>query len=163
MTVQELADLLIANPERKVTIKGVEKKIIGFAEFASINYGEDEPYFKITFHDHTSLCLIPTQETILYSHEPSKHFTEIPDEDIEHKKEIEFRGKTYKLDNPGDYQYVLRLIVGDWTTIEGEAKFSDYVPVDGSNELLSLGWITMTKKRADVYAKGLDISEIKVA
>ncbi len=37
--------------------------------------------------------------------------------------------------------------------IEGEVRFSDYFPVNGEKEFLSLGWIMKTGKRADVNPK----------
>jgi hypothetical protein len=63
---------------------------------------------------------------------------------------------------PDIRENVIRLIKGDYSSIEGEVKFSDYVPKDGSNELLSLGWIVRTGERADINPKGIDLSEIKL-
>lgn len=161
MTIQEIIDSLITNPNQKVSIKGKLKDIVGFAEFRSINLPEDN-YFKMTFEDHSALCIIPGQNLMLYTEEPPTPFTEIADEDIGNKKELEFHGKKYILDNPHDYQYVVRLIKGDYNSIEGEVKFSDYVPEDGASELLSLGWIVRTGERADVNPKELKINDVEI-
>lgn len=160
MSVQEITDSLITNPNQKVSIKGNSKEIIGFAEFRSINLPEDN-YFKMTFEDHSALCIIPGQNLMLYTQDSPTTFTEITDEDIGNKKELMFRGKKYLLDNAHDYQYVVRLIKGDHASIEGEVKFSDYVPEDGASELLSLGWVVRTGERADVNTKELKVNEIQ--
>jgi hypothetical protein len=108
------------------------------------------------------LFIVPNDNLILYTDETPAAFSEIRDEEIGNKQELSFRGKEYTLDNINDYQYVIRLIKGDYSSIEGEVKFSDYVPKDGSNELLSLGWIVRTGERADINPKGIDLSEIKL-
>jgi len=159
MSVKEIIDSLVANPSLKVSIRGKSKKIEGFAEFRTINLGDDG-YYKVTFDDHSFLFIVPSQDLILYTEDRPTRFQEISDEEIGNKKELTFRGKTYILDNPHDYQYVIRLIKGDYTSIEGEVKFSDYIPVDGSNELLSLGWIVRTSERADVNPREIQMEDI---
>jgi hypothetical protein len=159
MKIQKLIDFLLLNPKGEITLQGKKKKIIGFAEFKTINLGEDN-YFKIIFDDHSFLFIVPNQDLAMFTDEAPVPYKEIADEDIGVKKELQFRGKKYILDNANDYQYVIRLIVGDWSSIEGEVKFSDYVPEDGSNELLSLGWIVRTGERADVNPKTIDSNEI---
>jgi hypothetical protein len=161
MALQELIDNLIQDPNKKITINGETKSIAGFAEFKSANI-PDESYFKLSFNDHSVLVIIPSQNALFFSNEAPIEFKEIADEEIGVKKELTFRGKNYILDNANDYQYVIRLIKGDWKVIEGEVKFSDYVPSDGSDELLSLGWIVKTGKRADVNPKGISIQDISI-
>jgi hypothetical protein len=159
--VQELIEILIKDPTKVISIKGQKKKIVGFAQFKTVNMGDDG-YFKIVFDDHSFLLLIPSQNILMFTDEGTPHYIEIKDEEIGIKKELMFRGKKYVLDNANDYQYVIRLIVGDWKTIEGEVKFSDYVPEADSSELLSLGWIVKTGKRADVNPKEISIQDISV-
>jgi hypothetical protein len=161
MTIRELIDALVANPNQRVTVKGVSKNIVGFAEFKTVNLA-DNGYFKVIFDDHSFLFIVPNDNLILYTDETPAAFSEIRDEEIGNKQELSFRGKEYTLDNINDYQYVIRLIKGEYSSIEGEVKFSDYVPKDGSNELLSLGWIVRTGERADINPKGIDLSEIKL-
>ncbi len=161
MSAQELLDQLIQDPTRKISIQGKVRSIVGFAEFKTINLGE-ESYYKIIFDDHSFLFIVPSQDLLLFTSDAPAHFAEIPDEDIGIKQNIASRGKDYILENAHDYQYVVRLIVGDWKSIEGEVKFSDYVPADGASELLSLGWITRTGERADVNPKHIDITDISI-
>ncbi len=161
MSVQKLLKSLINNPANTVSIKGKSKKIIGFAEFKTINLGDDG-YYKIIFDDHSFLFIVPSQNMLFFTEESPKAYSEIADKDIGTKKEIVFRNKKYILDNPHDYQYVIRLIVGNWKDIEGEVKFSDYVPKDGTNEILSLGWIVRTGARGDINPKELDIKDIEL-
>lgn len=161
MTIQELIDSLINNPEQKVIIKGKTKEIIGFAEFRTINLGEDG-YFKIIFDDHSFLFIVPGDDLLFYTDEAPTAFSQISDDEIGNVEELTFRGTKYRLDNAHDYQYVVRLIKGDYQSIEGEVKFSDYIPLDNSNEILSLGWIVRTGERADVNPKVVDISDIKL-
>ena len=160
MTIKELIDQLISSPNQIIPIKNTPKQIIGFSEFKTINYG-DESYFKITFEDHSSLCLIPSQNQVLYSDQPPTKF-DIADEEVGKKDQIIFQNKKYLLDNKDDYQYVVRLIKGNPETIEGEVRFSDYIPEDGSKEVLSLGWVVRTGQRADVYSKTINIQDIKL-
>lgn len=161
MTFPQLLSSLIANPDRPVIIRNKQKNIAGFAEFRSINLG-DNGYFKVTFDDHSFLFLVPSEGLLLYTDEAPTPFIEIADEEIGTVQELTYRGKQYLLENGNDYQYVVRLIKGDYRTIEGEVKFSDYVPKDGGEELLSLGWIVKTGERADVNPKGISLKEIQL-
>lgn len=161
MTVNEILAALIANPDQRISIRGKLKNIVGFAEFRTINLGDDG-YFKLIFDDHSFMFIIPSEEALYYTDDGAGRFDEIADEDIGNVQQLTLRGKTYVLDNPHDYQYVVRLIKGGPNTIEGEVKFSDYVPNDGSNEILSLGWVVRTGERADVNPKELDPDQVKL-
>jgi hypothetical protein len=162
MTVKEILHSLNKNPNQKVVIKGKEKTISGCAEFKSINLGDDT-YFKFAFSDHSSLLIVSDLDTLYVSDQPPQSFAEIADNQIGEKKGLLFRGKKFLLDNAHDYQYVVRLIKGDWHTMEGEVRFSDYTAADKSGEMLSLGWIVRTGERADVYLEQLPANEILLA
>lgn len=161
MDVDALIQSLLSDLSRRISINGKLKSIAGFAEFKTVNMGDDG-YFKITFDDHSFLLLIPSQNVLMFTDEGTPHYTEILDEEIGVKKELMFRGGKYILDNANDYQYVVRLIKGDYKVIEGEVRFSDYVPVNGNNELLSLGWIVKTGQRADVNPKEISIHDVSI-
>lgn len=161
MTVQSLVDSLLHNTNQAVTVRGVKKEIVGFAEFRTVNLGDDG-YFKIIFDDHSFLFIVPSEDALFYTEEPPTPFGEISDADIGTVDELMFRDRAYELENADDYQYVVRLITGDYQSIEGEVRFSDYVPKDGADELLSLGWIVRTGERADVNPKRIDVGEIEV-
>lgn len=160
MTIQNLLDSLIKNPTKAISIKSKNRKIVGFAEFKTVNLGDDN-YYKISFEDHSYLLIVPDESLLFFADKGSSFFNEIADDEIGNKKEITFKNKKYILENAHDYQYVVRLIVGDWKTIEGEVKFSDYISEDGS-ESLSLGWLVRTGERADVVSKELKINEVEI-
>jgi hypothetical protein len=98
MTIRELIDALVANPNQRVTVKGVSKNIVGFAEFKTVNLA-DNGYFKVIFDDHSFLFIVPNDNLILYTDETPAAFSEIRDEEIGNKQELSFRGKEYILDN----------------------------------------------------------------
>lgn len=161
MNTTELLTSLLHNSDQKIFINGKEKEIVGFAEFRTVNLGDDG-YFKLTFDDHSFLFIVPSDNLLFYTDEAPAPFSEISDADIGNVSELTFRGRQYKLENADDYQYVVRLIKGDYQTIEGEVKFSDYVPKDGANEILSLGWIVRTGERADVNPKAIELEKISL-
>lgn len=162
MTVSQIVAALIEHPDQPISIQGDSKDLAGLAEFKTVNQ-PNSSYFKATFQDHSSMCLIPSDNFLLYSEDAPQKFVEIADEDIGTKTELSFRGKEYVLDNANDYQYVIRLIKGDHSSIEGEVRFSDYLPKDGSSEMLSVGWVVRTGERADVNPKELNPDEITLS
>ena len=50
-------------------------------------------------------------------------------------------------------------VFGDYLAMEGEVNFSDY---SFDDKIISLGLITRTGKRADVYAEVVEITDIEV-
>lgn len=52
--------------------------------------------------------------------------------------------------------------MGDHTSIEGDVKFSDYLPKDGSVEMLSIGWFVCTGERVDVNPKVIGVEEVQI-
>ena len=71
---------------------------------------------------------------------------------------LEFEGNLYKKD-ADDYQMVKQFVFGDFLTMEGEVQFSDYSYED---KIISLGLLTRTGKRADVYAEVIALEEVEV-
>ncbi len=144
----------------ELKIKGIEKKIKGMCRYTSNNY--DFEYIKIVFEDHSHLIIVPSEKDIAYADGVLGEAEGISDEMIGNK-EVNYKGKKYVLDNGDDYQFVLNHLVGvPGKDIEGEVRFSDYIGVDDDSEVLSLGWIVSTGKRADVLARGIDISDVEV-
>jgi hypothetical protein len=144
-----------------LSIKNQKKQIKGMARFTSVNYAPAE-YVKITFTDGTQLLIIPDDQLFYYSDQKLDHVKSIPDQAIGKEKVIVFHGKKFQLDNPNDYQFCLQPHVGQPGDIEGECRFSDYVPQDGSDEILSLGWLSHTSQRADVYCQAINQSQVSV-
>lgn len=151
------------NPAKstKLIINGNEKTIKAMVRLISKNYlKEDGEYIKILFSDNSFLLAIKNDEEFYFAEDNVKHIEEIPDEDIGRKEIITYRGKEYELVNKNDYQYVLSLLVGSPSEIEGECRFSDYSPKDGTKESLSLGWISETGKRADINLLFIDSDKV---
>lgn len=156
---------ILNNPKKGmiITIKNVPRKLVAMVYLTTINYMKDDSdYIKMLFEDGSFLLVIPSEKEIYYADKVIGHVKEIDGEDIGKKEIIEFKGKEYKLDNKDDYQFVLKLMVGLPTEIEGECKFSDYVPVSGGKELLSLGWLTRTGERADIWCKLINRKDVEV-
>ena len=119
-------------------------------------------YIKISFDDHSFLLVMIDDKELYYADRVIGHIKKIKDKEIGTKKFITYKGRKYKLDNKNDYQYVIRRYVGSYKDIEGEAYFSDYFPVAGPKEFLSLGWLSRTRKRADINPLIIDISEVDI-
>jgi hypothetical protein len=153
---------LLENPNEKTTleINGKKKRVKGMARFKSVNYGEDE-YIKTSFTDGSQLIIIPSYREIYYAEKSLGKTPGISDDTIG-KKVIKFNRKTYKLDNKNDYQFCLRVYVGEPNKdIEGECRFSDYVSED-REEMFSLGWLSYNGKRADVLARKIAPEDVSV-
>ena len=142
-----------ASQSTVLSIKGRKKTIKAMVRLTSKNYlsyGKDGEYVKVFFADGSFLLLVPADQECYYADKIVRHVREIPDNVIGKKKELTYKGKTYRLDNANDYQYVLQVHVGSPEECEGEVKFSDYMPVTGPKEFLSLGWSMRTGKRDDI-------------
>ncbi|MFC1649294.1 hypothetical protein ACFL2C_01095 [Patescibacteria group bacterium] len=155
---------IMDNPTKKTILKiGDEKKTIkSMIHLTSKNYlGEGGDYIKIYFKEDGYLLIIPGEKEVYFSNKIQGRMPGITDEMVGKKKFLTFNGKKYKLANKDDYQFVLKLIVGSPLEIEGECRFSDYFPVEGPHEFLSLGWLTYSGKRADLHCKIIDPNEIE--
>lgn len=154
---------LLDKPSTKTifSIQGKKKKIEAMARFTTVNYGGDE-YIKIVFDDHSFMLILPKEQEIYYADRIIGQIKDITDEMIGNKTMIQYQGKKYRLGNKDDYQFCLQLYVGTPFDIEGECRFSDYFPVKGSKEFLSLGWLSHTGKRADINPKIISLKQIEI-
>lgn len=154
---------LLQNPTSETTliINGKKKKIMGMAQFRTVNMGDSE-YIKIAFEDHSFLLILLEDKEFYYSDTYIVSVPEVTDEMIGTTEKIMYKGKEYKLVNKDDYQYVKHLFIGTIDDIEGEVKFSDYFPANNEKEFLSLGWIMKTGKRADVNPFFLEQEKIDI-
>ena len=154
---------LLKNPSQEtiICVGGKKKKIKAMARYTSVNYRGDE-YIKIVFDDHSLMLVIPSAKEIYYAAGVIGRAKGIPDQAIGRKEIIHHRGKTYRLDNKNDYQFRLQLYVGTPLDIEGECRFSDYLPIEGPKEFLSLGWLSYNGKRADINPQIISHKEIEI-
>lgn len=150
-----------ANSETKFVVKGKQVFPKGVVLLTTRNM-PDNPYIKIAFDDGSFLLLMINDKEIYYADCLVGHIQSIQDEEIGNSRTLEYEGKTYELGNKDDYQYVIQRFLGGPKDIEGEARFSDYFPVAGPNEFLSLGWLSETGERADIHCKLIDPKEINI-
>lgn len=153
--MQKLIDTCITN--ESITIAGMQYSILGMAKYASANYPDDS-YYKLSLNDHSGILIIPGQNRIYRS----KTIGKIPDisDAMVGTNSITFESKEYSVVNANDYQFVLEIHIGLPKEVEGECKFSDYESIDPSRDMISLGWISFTGKRADVHATIIDRNSI---
>lgn len=145
----------------RVVINGKEKTIKGMVLLTTKNNPSDQ-YIKIVFNDGSFLLVMIQDKEFYYADKLIGNIAVIKDEDIGKLEKIGYEGKIYELGNRDDYQYVLRRYVGGPKDVEGEARFSDYFPVEGPKEFLSLGWLAETGERADINCKIVDIKSIEI-
>lgn len=163
MTFKSFTQTLLSNPKTvRLVINGKKKSIRAFIRLTSINLPKNE-YWKIRFTDGSYMLIMIADQEIYYSDQYVFWAKEIKDNQIGRDKKLEFRGKDFQLGNKDDYQFVKELVYGSPLDIEGECRFSDYFPVAGEKEFLSLGWLARTGKRADIYCKILDLSDVSIA
>lgn len=156
---------LLNNPSEEtiISVNGVQKKLKGLVHLTSKNYfAFDSFYYKLFFNDGSFLLIIPSEKEIYYSDHLESEISSIKDEDIGTKDVIIYNQKEYHLENKNDYQFVLKLIVGSPLEIEGECRFSDYYPITGQKEMLSLGWLSKNNQRADINCQLIDLSSVKI-
>jgi hypothetical protein len=144
----------------KFLIKGKEKIVKGMVLLVSKN-SSDSPYIKAVFTDGSFLLILIGDKQLYYADEILGRLENVSDEEIGKLEQITYKGKVYKLVNKDDYQYVLHRYIGGIQDVEGEARFSDYLSDDGE-ESLSLGWISETGERADIYCKSINIKDVNI-
>ncbi|HPD74264.1 MAG TPA: hypothetical protein PLX95_03200 [bacterium] len=145
-------------------VKGEEKKIRAMIRLTTKNYlPQNDEYIKMIFEDGSFLLVLKNDEELYYANNLIGKIEEISDEMIGKEEFLNYKGKKYKLGNKNDYQFVLKLIMGTPYDIEGECRFSDYFPIDGTKEFLSLGWLCYNGVRADINPKFIDHSEVEIA
>lgn len=141
---------------RFVTINSNKYKISA----KSIYVTESNPvdwYAKIFFEDHHVLVMSPADDFIYFGKDVGSIGIEEPFGEI-----ISYRGKKY-VKVAEDYQIVKKLEFGSPITTEGEVKFGDYECESDNKDILSLGTITRTRKRADIVARVIRLSDITLS
>lgn len=153
--MKALIDSCVKN--KSITIAGVTYQITGMAKYSSAHFPEDL-YYKLSLADHSGILIIPGQKQI-YRSKTIGEIAEISDAMVG-QNSVMFENKEYTVVNVNDYQFVIELCIGSPREVEGECKFSDYESTDPSHDMLSLGWMSYTAKRADVHATKVKINTI---
>ncbi len=153
---------LVKDPRRgmEVKVKGKAKKVRAMAKLVSEHYPND-PYIKVIFEDGSFMLLVLSEGEVYYADSLLGKAEGITNEMVGQERLV-YRGKTYELGNKDDHQYCLQLLVGSPGEIEGECRFSDYFPVSGPKEYLSLGWLAKNGERADINCQIIRSDEVEV-
>lgn len=161
---ENFLERLLKNPssDTVVIVRGARKKAKAMIRLTSKNYLDAE-YIKIIFDDGSFLLILPAEQEIYFAGRLLGAAEGITDEMIGRDQRITYKGKVYELGNKDDYQFVKQLYVGSPLDIEGECRFSDYFPVEGPKEFLSLGWLARTGERADINCQIIDNGEVDLA
>lgn len=159
--VKLVEKIISPNFSKSMKIKGMGKNIIGMSRFATKNYPDGE-YIKIVFEDHSLMLIVIGEKEIYYTDKSLGKIESISDDMVTTTDKLNFQSKDYEVVNQNDYQFVLQKYIGGISDIEGECIFSDFVPTDGSKAMLSLGIISATNERADVYCEPINLDEIEL-
>ena len=135
-----------------IKIKGKEYKVL--AKVFYVTESETENWYaKIQLENHYVLVISPYDDYMYFGYVGEAMPCDFPSPET-----LEFKGDLYQKD-ADDYQIVKEFVFGDCLTMEGEVQFSDYSCGD---KIISLGLVTRTGKRADVYAEVVEIGDIEV-
>lgn len=136
----------------KIRIRG---KVYGvLAKVYYVTESETENWYaKIQLENHYVLVISPYDDFMYFGYVGESMPCEFPSPET-----LEFGGNIYKKD-ADDYQMVKKFVFGNCLTMEGEVQFSDY---SYENKIISLGLITRTGQRADVYAEVIEKSDVEV-
>jgi len=155
--------LLQPSTETHIQINGHNKTIKAMIHLTTKNYiKQNGDYYKILFDDGSFLLIMPADKELFYANKIIGHIKEISNSQIGNDEYLIYNNKKYHLENMNDYQYVLELLVGKPNEIEGECRFSDYFPVSGPKEFLSLGWLMASGERADINCQIIDVNNVKI-
>lgn len=110
-------------------------------------------YAKILLNDHYVLVVSP-EDNIAYF---GKNIGQIYEFDSFDNTVI-FKEKEFEQVNT-DYQIMVELVFGSPLDVEGEVLYWDY---ESGNDIISIAIVSRTNKRADVVAKYIDLSNIKI-
>ena len=136
----------------KIRVHGRDYKVL--AKVFYVTESETQKWYaKIQLENHYVLVISPYDDYMYFGYVGEAMKCGFPSPDA-----LEFEGDVYKKD-ADDYQIVKQFVFGNCLTMEGEVQFSDY---SYENKIISLGLITRTGKRADVYAEVIDIEDVEV-
>ncbi|MBD5145456.1 MAG: hypothetical protein HDT21_06030 [Ruminococcus sp.] len=140
------------NENSQIRIQGKDYKVL--AKVFYVTESETEKWYaKIQMQDHYVLVISPYDNYMYFG-----YVGDVMQCDFPSPETLEFKGNLYKKDAE-DYQIVKEFVFGNYLTMEGEVKFSDYSCED---KIISLGLLSRTGERADVYADVIEIGDIEV-
>lgn len=136
----------------KIRVQGKNYNVL--AKVLYVTESETENWYaKIQLENHYVLVISPYDDFMYFGYVGDAMPCDFPS-----PATLEFEGNIYKKD-ADDYQIVKQFVFGNCLTMEGEVQFSDYSCED---KIISLGLITRTGQRADVYAEIIQIGDVEV-
>ena len=145
---------LIENIKENSIVKVRDEEYRVLAKVFYVTQSETEKWYaKIQLENHYVLVISPYDDFMYFGYVGSAMRCDFPSPET-----LEFEGNIYKKD-ADDYQIVKKFVFGNYLTMEGDVLFSDYSYED---KIISLGLITRTGQRADVYAEVIEKSDIEV-
>lgn len=129
----------------------------GYKVIAKVKYVTEKEtskrYAKIQLENHYVLVIAPYDNYMYFGYVWEQFPCEFPAPNT-----IEHDWKIYSKDSE-DYQIVKEFVFGNVLKMEGEVKYADF---SNWNLLISIGMITRTKKRADIYAETIEIKDLYI-
>ena len=136
----------------RIRVQGKDYRVL--AKVFYVTESETENWYaKIQLENHYVLVISPYDHFMYFGYVGEAMPCEFPSPET-----LEFEGNIYTKD-ADDYQIVKQFVFGNCLTMEGEVQFSDYSYED---KIISLGLITRTRQRADVYAEVIEIEDIEI-
>lgn len=136
---------------RTITIKGIPY-LIKTKTWYSIEEDKTTSYVKCELSQDQVLVLSPA-DAILYL---GKVVEVLPYQRVS-EEEIVYRGEVLYKTGEG-HQFITKIEFGKKEEVEGACIFEDF---EANKKIISLGYLTERKKRADVLAEILEINDIR--
>ena len=135
-----------------LNIKWKEYKVIAKVKYVT-EKEVSKRYVKIQLENHYVLVIAPYENYMYFGYVGEQFPCKFPV-----PNSIKYNWKTYSKDCE-DYQIVKEFVFWDILNMEGEVQYADF---SNWNSLISLGIITRTNKRADVYAETIELKDVKI-
>lgn len=135
-----------------IKIKEHEYRVLAMVKYVTEKETSNR-YVKIQLENHFMLVIAPFDNCMYFGRTGSEYPCDFPT-----PNSIKYNGKIYSKDSE-DYQIVKEFIFGNFLDMEGEVKYADFSYWDS---LISLGIISRTSKRSDVYADIITLKDVSI-
>lgn len=136
----------------KVRVDGKDYSVL--AKVFYVTESETQKWYaKIQLENHYVLVISPYDDYMYFGYVGNAMECDFPSPET-----LEFENNIYKKD-ADDYQIVKQFVFGNCLTMEGEVRFSDYSYED---RIISLGLLSRTGERADVYARVIELGDVEI-
>jgi len=136
----------------KVRIDSREYGVLGKTMYVTEKC-PDVPYAKILLENHYVLVISPSDEVAYFG----KNEGRIVEFDG-YQTDVSYNGVHYS-QVAHDYQIVVSIVFGNPLNVEGEVEYWDY---ESEDRIISVAVTSREKKRADVVAKYIGLSDIEI-